>query len=301
LPASSASPDLKDRLKAFRRTLRYLLVAAIGRWLEQRSVRTVPKLKRMLTFVLPWAFRRELQRAKELLPAEFAPRAEEILRGMIENQAATILEVFFYEKILAADPDFITWEGLEHVAGPQREGRGVIILSAHFGSWELIGYTLARLGFPLHVIARPQAINRMTEFMNGFRERRGVNVLPAQNLAAALQHLKQGKVVGIVADLNAREWGYQVPFFGRPASFYPTPVILSMRGRADLVPTFIERGPGGRQHIRFEPPLRWPAGTRIIDGIPDYVARYEAAFRRRPDQWAWFHERYRHAELGRVS
>jgi len=120
-------------------------------------------------------------------------------------------------------------------------------------------------------------------------------------LSASLKLLKEGALVGVVSDLNARERGYRVPFFGREASFYPTPVILSMRGNAPLIPAFIERQSAKKQIIRFESPVEWVPNEKMSQRVSRYVQRYEAAFRRRPDQWVWFHERYAHAELGRVD
>ncbi|HEY9069674.1 MAG TPA: lysophospholipid acyltransferase family protein [Candidatus Ozemobacteraceae bacterium] len=288
-----------DRFKAFRRTARAWLLELLYRQLVRLPAQAVPRIARLLLKLLKLVFRRQLRRAGELLPAEFSDRREAILEGMARNQVLNILEIFFYEKLLAADPNFITVSGREHLDRALAAGRGGIIFACHFGNWELIGYTLARLGYPIHAIARPQAVNRMTEFMNGFRERRGEKVLMDQNLAASLRTLRKNGLIGILSDLNARERGYITTFFGREASFYPTPILLSQRSGAPLIPAFDERDAAGRHHIRFEPFIEWDPNRPMPERIAAYVARYEAAFRRRPDLWVWFHERYEHVELGR--
>ena len=261
----------------------------------------LPKLQRILMRVLPLFFHKELKRAGELLPAEFTERRDRILRGMSLNQVMNLLEIFFYEKELAARPDFIRVSGTEHILPFLERKQGFILLSGHFGNWELLGYTLAKIGIPIHTIVRPQAINEMTEFMNSFRAKRGMKILMANNLSKSLKLLHQGSGIGIMSDLNARERGYQAMFFGRNASFYPTPVILSVRGNAPLIPVFIERNPDLSHVVRIEPPIEWQRGESMAVRIGKYVSRYESAIRRRPDQWVWFHERYVHADLGRIS
>ena len=191
--------------------------------------------------------------------------------------------------------------GREHLEEATRKGKGIIILSAHFGNWEVMGYELRKMGLPLHVLARPQAVNQMTEFMNSFRERRGVKVIMEKSITESLKLLHQGKTVGMLSDLNAREWGYQVEFFGRNASFYSSPVILSVRSGAPLIPSFTERQRDGSLLLRFEAPITWEKGESMRQRVQKYVRRYEEAFRRRPDHWCWFHERYEHAALGRTD
>ncbi len=279
--------------------MRFYAIRALVDLMTRLPASSVPRLKRLLMKVFPLIFAREIDRARELLPAEFAAEREQILAAMAENQIATLLEVFFYEKLLAADPDFITIKGKENLDAALAGNKGMIILSAHFGNWEVMGYTLSRIGIPLHVMARPQAVDQMTDFMNGFRERRNVKVVMHNAMPECLKLLAKKETVGLLSDLNAREWGYQVSFFGRNASFYSAPVILSVRSGAPLIPSFTERQRDGRLVLRFEEPIKWEKGESMRQRIQKYVNRYEAAFRRRPDHWCWFHDRYSFASLGR--
>ncbi len=293
--------SFKDDLKNLKRKIRYYLLRSLTEQMVKLPVKKLPNLQRLFLKVFPLVFQREMKRARELLPNEFSDRADEIIEGMTKNQVATLLEVLFYDKIKAEVPGFIRIEGRENLEKAVRDHGTFIILSAHFGNWEIIGYELSAMGYPLHVVARPQAVNQMTEFVNSFREKRGARVIMGNNIIESLKLIKKKKVVGLLSDLNAREWGYQVDFFGQKASFYHAPVILSERGKAPLIPAFAERQPDGRQFIRFEEPVQWPENAGISDCIRAYVSRYENAFRRRPDQWCWFHERYQHADLGRTE
>jgi KDO2-lipid IV(A) lauroyltransferase len=293
--------NIRDRAKNLKRTIRYFLLKGLVAAMTRLPVSTFPKLQRLFLKVFPLVFKSEIERARRLLPQEFQAQREKIIKGMTINQIATLLEVFFYDKLKTQIPHFVKIEGKRHLDRAIEEHGCFIILSAHFGNWEIIGYELARMGYPLHVVARPQAVNQMTQFINSFREKRGAKVIMGNNIIESLKLIKKKKVVGIVSDLNAREWGYQVDFFGRRASFYNAPVILADRGKVPLIPAFAERQKNGTQLIRFEEPVTWPENATMTEKIKAYVDRYEAAFRRRPDLWCWFHERYKHADLGRTE
>ena len=291
----------KDRLKQLKRTVRYFCIKALIRLMLKLPATSVVKLKRLFLKIFPWVFAGQIRKAIKLLPDELRPRQDEIIRGMTENHVLTLLEVIFYDKLISHDPEFIRIEGFEHLKKALEKGKGVTILSGHFGNWELVGYTLARLGYPLHVVARPQAVNQMTELINSFREKRGSKVIMENNILESLKILRQKKVLGLVSDLNAREAGYQVDFFGKNASFYNVPVILARRAGSPLVPAFDERQKDGRHVIRFEEPVEFKKGQTMQQQVQIYARRYEAAFRRRPDLWCWFHDRYTGAELGRTK
>lgn len=292
---------MRDTLKKYKRMLRAYLIKGLVNLMTRLEVHSVPKLKRLLLKVFPIIFAREIQRARELLPTEFAEQSDRIIAGMAANQVMTLLEIFFYEKLLAADPDFVQIEGKENIDEALEKNRGLIILSGHFGNWEIMCYTLTKMGLPMHVLARAQAVDQMTEFMNSFREKRGAKVIMENTIPEALKLLAQNKTVGLLSDLNARERGYQVKFFGRAASFYSAPVLMAMRSRAPMIPAFAERQKNGRLLLRFEKPVEFKRGDSMCNNIQRYVDRYEAAYRRRPDLWCWFHERYEFASLGRTG
>lgn len=292
---------LKDRFKKYKRILRFYIIKAVIDSIIRQPVRVLPKIKRLLLKFFSMIFRTELSIASNLLPEEFRSRKAQILKGMAENQVSTLLEVFCYEKLLESNPNYIKIEGLENLEKAYKEHGSFIILSAHFGNWEIIGYTIAKLGYKMNVIARPQAETQMTKLMNSFREKRNIDVIMKNNIKESIRRLRSGEIVGLLSDLNAREWGYQTEFFGKKASFYNVPVILSMRAKSPIIPSFAERQADGTQIIRFEEPIIWTKGESMVDRIRKYVERYERAFRRRPDQWCWFHNRYEHSELGRLD
>ncbi|MGM0600617.1 MAG: lysophospholipid acyltransferase family protein [Candidatus Rifleibacteriota bacterium] len=292
---------LKDRFKKFKRTIRYYFLVWLINNIIKLPARKLPKLQRLLLKVFPLIFKKEIKKAERLLPEEFSENKNKILQGMIKNQVTTILEVFFYDKLKELNPDFVKIKGKEYLERAKKQYGSFIILTAHFGNWEIIGYELTSLGYPLHVVARPQAVNQMTQLINSFREKRGEKVIKGNNIIESLKLIKKKRVVGLLSDLNAREWGYQVKFFSRTASFYNAPVILAQRGKVPLIPAFAYREPDGSHIVEFEEPVDFKKSMTMPEKVRAYVERYENAFRRQPEQWCWFHERYQHADLGRSS
>ncbi len=291
--------EIKQKLKKTKRLLRYHLIKLIVDSMERLPVRKMHKLKLLLMKLFPLFWQKEIDAAKVNLPLEFASRKDIIVKKMLEDQILTILEVLLYEKLLAEYPDFVTIKGEEHLEAAKAKKKGIIILTGHYCNWEVLGYTLVKLGLPLTVVARAQASDEMTNLMNSYREKRGVKVLMGSTTAETIALLKANETLGLLTDLDAKEYGYVVDFFGKKASFYATPVVLSVRSGATVLPTFVERNKDGKLIVRFEEPIKWEKNETMKDRIQKYAKRYEEAYRAKPEFWCWFHDRYAFAKLGK--
>jgi KDO2-lipid IV(A) lauroyltransferase len=194
-------------------------------------------------------------------------------------------------------------EGLEHFEAVRRDdpSAGVICLTAHLGSWELLVGIMAAHGIPIAVIQRPRDNPLLDELLAGLRGHNGAEMLPRGNAArAALRGLRDGKVVAMTLDQNAsRREGVFVPFFGRPACTRDGPARIALRTGAPVFPVFIERiGESARHRVRVQPRLELPpAGgdekAAVLEATARMSAAVEAAIRRAPDQWIWTHRRWR--------
>jgi len=203
-----------------------------------------------------------------------------------------------------------------------------ILITGHTGNWEVLGYTMALLGFPMHALYRPMDLAPMDRWVRETRQRRGLVLLDKNGATERMPELiDRGAAIGFVADQNAGDRGLFVPFFGRLASSYKSIGLLAIQyglpivcGQARrLVPgrdTDWQRGVAGPVRWNGEPfRLRIDAVDTILpeewEGQPDplfYVtARYrraiESMVRRAPEQYLWMHRywksRPRHERLGR--
>jgi len=194
-------------------------------------------------------------------------------------------------------------DGLEHFRAVRRADpdAGVICLTAHFGSWELLIAVMAAHGIPIAVIQRPRDNPLLDTLVAELRGANGAEMLPRGNAArAALRGLRDGKVVAMTLDQNAsRREGVFVPFFGRPACTRDGPARVALRTGAPVFPVFIERiGETERHRVTVHPALELaPAGSDEKAAVRENTARMtaviEATIRRAPDQWIWTHRRWK--------
>ncbi len=189
--------------------------------------------------------------------------------------------------------------GLGVVESAVREGRGVIILSAHLGNWEIGGSALVARGFPLDVVVARQRNELFDRHLTRSRERLGFGIIPRnEGRRGVLAALKAGRLAGLLGDQDARRAGVFVDFFGRPASTARGPAVLALRSDALIVTLFAVRLPGWkpRYHVHLEA-LEGTAATgraaRVAAITQAYTTRIEEYVRRYPDQYFWLHKRWK--------
>jgi len=188
-------------------------------------------------------------------------------------------------------------EGLEHMHQARRLGRGTILITAHYGNWELLGARAVLEGFPMNVLARTADDALTDRIINQIRGDIGFRVFArGASLMPVLRRLRQNEVVGMLPDQNFRN-GIFVEFFGRLAATATGPAEIALRTGAPVVSAFIERQPDNTHLIRFAPVPVCPTNDHDADVrrlTQQFTRVIEEAIRRRPDQWMWFHNRWKH-------
>lgn len=179
------------------------------------------------------------------------------------------------------------------------ESRPAIFITGHFGNWELLGYTLATIGFPLHAVARPLDNRFLNRWVLGVREARGMRIITKWGATPVLQEaLEHGGAVAFIADQNAGDDGLFVPFFGRMASHYKAIGLLAMRYEAPIVTGCALRiGEDLRYHLDVTDVISPSEWADADDPLFLITARYaralEAMVRRAPEQYLWLHRRWK--------
>lgn len=184
-------------------------------------------------------------------------------------------------------------EGLEHITGPQAEGRGVIVLSGHMGNWEMGGAAVAVRGIPIDGVAKRQNNPLFNARINQVRENVGMRVVERSeaNTRILLRSLRNGRALALVADQNVLEGGVFVDFFGTPASTARGPELLAKRTGAAVVFTAAIREPGipARYRLRIRPlDSDTEAGV-----LRPYLQLLEDEIRQAPAQYLWAHKRWK--------
>ena len=153
---------------------------------------------------------------------------------------------------------------MEHLAAAAAGGKGVLLLTAHFGNWELLAASHALSDYALSVVMRPMDDPLVDRLVQRFRQRSGVELIAKRRaLREILEALRRGRLVGVLLDQNAsRAEGVFAPFFGLPASTSKSLAVISLRTGAPVVPVFIRRLDGGRHRVEVRPADRRAADRR---------------------------------------
>lgn len=189
-------------------------------------------------------------------------------------------------------------EGREHMAAAHARGRGVLCLTAHLGNWEILPILTGHEGWPCAVIAQKLYDPRLDALLNRFRADRGVHVIQRGNVTGAvIRCLRANLLLGILNDQDTNVDSRWAPFFGRPAKTPVGLLRLARRTGAAVVPIFIARAPSGSNRVYIEPELVLPntgdAETDLVEGARLCNAAIEEYVRRFPEQWVWFHDRWK--------
>ena len=174
-----------------------------------------------------------------------------------------------------------------------------MLITAHFGPWELLPLLAALRYEPIHVVARPLDNPRVDEYLTALRERGGNRVIQKRDaVSSILQVLRRGETVGILIDQHIREKdGIIVPFFGRPASTAFAPALIAMRSGAAVLPVGIVREGRARYLVRIaeEVAVRRSGDLRadLAENTARFTAAMEAFISERPDHWFWVHRRWK--------
>lgn len=177
-------------------------------------------------------------------------------------------------------------------------GRGVLILTAHIGNWELLAARLHREGYPGVVIGNQAAKDTSTDWLVSMRRAYGVTTMAQDSSAREfLRVLQRGETIGMLSDLEVRRLdGEFLQFFGTPALTMTAPAALARARKIPLLPARCILK-GGRYVLSFEEPLELEA-TRDkkaanVNLLTRLNAVYERWIRETPEQWAWHQRRWR--------
>ena len=230
--------------------------------------------------------------------------ARGIVYGSFVNIGRSAAEFVRLDRIKPRLPELMTIEGAEHLDRALARGRGVLLMAAHIGNWEMAGARLVAAGYPLSPIYTPQ---RNRGGLNDLIQRQRTKVADMQmipseggGLREVFRTLRNNGIVGVLQDLDARAEGVSVPFLGLPASAHDGIVKLHRKFGTPVVPLLYVRQPDGIHHrliikgilsdemdedgnlfgINMEKSLRM---------CHNVLEEWVRAF---PDQWLWLLDRW---------
>ena len=188
---------------------------------------------------------------------------------------------------------------LEKFVATLLSGRPLVVISAHYGNFELGGYLMGLFGFPTYTVARQLDNLYLDRWVNDFRGRTGQFILPKRGSAESIkQVLDSGGILTLLGDQSAGKKGCWVSFFGKPASTHKAVSLFSLGNDAPTMVSYARR---------LGAPLKYEVGPQaIVDpaardfalrSVPLlaqwYTDHLENLIRKQPDQYWWLHRRWK--------
>ncbi len=230
-------------------------------------------------------------------------RVEKLARESMRQMIMLFVEVLFTVRLVRID----TFMTHMRVGGDFRRTlellmqrhRGLIMLTGHYGNWEILGYVLGTLGFSTVAVARPLDNRYVNEWLLGVRERLGMRIVDKKGATEDITRtLDAHGTVCFIADQNAGPKGLFVDFFGRKASTYKSIGLLAMQYQVPVVIGYARRvGTNfdfeiGTQDIIY--PEDWAGEDKPLNYITQrYSKAIEDSVRADPGQYLWVHRRWK--------
>jgi KDO2-lipid IV(A) lauroyltransferase len=254
--------------------------------------------------VLGYRRRITLENLKRAFPEKGDDELKRIARGAFRNVGIALFELVWIPR-MSADRlrSLVHFDRPDIVKEAYAEGKGILMLTAHFGNWELLAQSIfVQFGFPANVIVKTQANRLVDRSINKRRIRFGNKIIPMEtSLREVLRALRDKEAVGLVADQAAPKENVPVEFFGTMVPTHQGPSVFSLKMRSPIVAMFSVRTDDGSYNIHvFKVP------TADLDGYTEENATEltkrhtkitEDIIRRFPDQWMWMHKRWKHVPL----
>jgi KDO2-lipid IV(A) lauroyltransferase len=224
---------------------------------------------------------------------------QRLIKGVFQSFGSSLFE-FLKAPSMSADQIRklvpVSPEQYAHIDELLARGKGLIVISAHLGNWELLARRGGMDGYNFGVVARQSPDNGLNDITDYVRNSGGYDVLARGNSAkVVMQRLKKGGIVAILPDQKSED--VFVPFFGRLTGTVAGPATLALRTESPILIVFCVRLPDGTFKIEMAPDIdQTTTGDLDADRVrimADITAEIEKIVRKYPDQWLWLHDRWK--------
>jgi KDO2-lipid IV(A) lauroyltransferase len=294
--------------------LAYLAIRLLVAFAQMLSIEQSYALARFLGWVLYKVDRRHRQVGLENLAHAFGDALGEmerdrIIRGVYRHFCTMLMEILHTPRKIHLTNwrDWIVLVGVAPIMDHLLTGeRPVIVLTGHYGNWELAGYVFGLFGFPTVAVARTLDNPYLDRYLQSFRERTGQLMVPKTGgYDQMVEVLRENRALTFLADQDAGQRGMFVEFFGRPASTHKAIALLAIEHQAPVAIGVARRiGPGFRYEIRCEDVIDPASLPGTADDARLLTERFTSALerliRQDPTQYLWLHRRWKHQPKEKV-
>jgi len=293
--------------------LLYLLLRIGLAILYRFRVEQVLKFACFLGKVMWKHYERGRKRSIDHLKASFPEKDDEWIektgRRSFQQIVMLTVDMLFTPRIVKRDnwDHYSTYVNLEQTKWLIQGGQPVLMVTGHYGNFEIMGYLMGLFGFKTYSIARPLDNRFISNYLYGIREKAGQKIIDKKGAAEQMQQMvEEGATLGFIADQDAGKKGLFVDFFGRKASTYKSIGLLAMQYNMPICVAACRRD-GNRFFFEIEierliMPEEWADKDKPLEWITqEYTRAIEDFVRKDPSQYWWLHRRWKHRPKGELK
>ena len=237
----------------------------------------------------------------QMMPALNISEAEarRLVKLSFINLARNMFDILYMPNLNEKNlSQYIEIEHLERMRAALLEGNGVVVLTGHIGTWEWLSAAFTLNGLPVTAIAKLQPNAEYSRALDDLRATIHVEIFNrgTNELRAAGRALKDGKILGFLADQDAGPGGAFIKFLGRTASTPMGPAVFSRRFGAPVLPAFIIRKADGRHLVKIGEVMHFEdtgdTDADLLRFTEKMTKILEQTIRENPTQWLWFQKRW---------
>lgn len=270
--------------------------------LPYKYIERMGRVLGMFTYFVDVPHRRIVRRNLQFIYPEWTlDHIKETSAHIFQNIGITIAEIC---QITCLPQDDILQKvkikGEERLIDAIKDNKGVILISAHIGNWEMIApFLSARFGSRASMVGRQLRVSIVHRFILRLRTRFGATVIDKEDaMPKMMRAMRQGKILGIMLDQGTKsKMGVKLNFFKRAVTATPATALLAIRCKSPVIPIFCIREAYGRFTIIVESPLNLKRTRDLRSDINTntqiMLDAVEKAIRAYPEQWFWVHKRWK--------
>jgi KDO2-lipid IV(A) lauroyltransferase len=251
-------------------------------------------------------YHRGRKRALDNLRASFPEKSEQWIqqtgKRSFEHIAMLTVDILATPRLVKKNNwrQYSCYKNAERVKWMMKEGKGLLLITGHYGNFEIVGYLMGLFGFNIYSIARPLDNKFISNYLYGIRQRAGQKIINKKGASELMaKKSSSGANLCFIADQDAGRKGIFVDFFGRKASTYKSIALLAVTNNTPLGIAYSRRKDN---RFFFEigvnrliMPQEWAEKQDPIKWITaEYTKAIEDFVREDPTQYWWLHRRWKH-------
>lgn len=285
--------------------IEYFIFVLFSYLFKVTGLKTARKISTLLAliffYIIPIRKDTTIENLSNAFPGYSKNKIKKIALGSYKSFAIALIEILYIPWMTEEEvKNAVRCSNLEFVKEKYEMGKGLLLISAHFGNWEYMAISMgAQLNVPLYVVVKPQSNAYVTKWLDNMRIMWGNKIVPLGiSIRQIYKELKDKNIIAMVADQRGPAEGIRVNFFGRRTSIYPGPAILALKTNSPILYGISIRQPDYSYKTEFyeistenlpekDEDRVIELNQRMFDYLESYVSKY-------PEQWLWQHKRWKY-------